>query len=282
MKAATIRDVAHRAGVSFSTASLALRVPSRVTPKTRKSVLRAARVLGYQKNVFASILSRGRQQNRSSKPLLGFLTWQRPEGDHQFWVEANHWAKRLNYTLLRLDLEGERNPQRVLDVFYAQGGSGLFVGPVHGSRQLDLSRFAAVQMTRLSTRFAPSAVEHAIFDETTLAFQRMRARGYRAILPAIRRHEPVLDDDRIRRGAILSCRQELRADERAIPPLESSHREQDALVEAVRRYRPDAVLGFTYWDAVILRDRGIRDSGRDRLRDAPPSRRPGGGRNHTR
>jgi LacI family transcriptional regulator len=55
---ATIRDVAKRAGVSVSTASLALNGKKNVSSRTREKVLAAARELNYQKNAIASALKR--------------------------------------------------------------------------------------------------------------------------------------------------------------------------------------------------------------------------------
>ncbi len=58
--AATIRDVARRAGVSVSTASLALNGKPLVSPKTRQKVLQAARELNYHPNAVAKSLADGR------------------------------------------------------------------------------------------------------------------------------------------------------------------------------------------------------------------------------
>lgn len=57
---ATIRDIAKRADVSVSTASLALNGDARVTPVTRQRVLEAARMLNYHPSRAARGLSKGR------------------------------------------------------------------------------------------------------------------------------------------------------------------------------------------------------------------------------
>lgn len=56
----TIRDIADRAGVSVSTASLALNGDARVRPATRERVLEAARELSYHPTHAAKSLSSGR------------------------------------------------------------------------------------------------------------------------------------------------------------------------------------------------------------------------------
>ncbi|KIL36637.1 LacI family transcriptional regulator [Cohnella kolymensis] len=57
---ATIKDVAHLAGVAVSTASYALSGDTKVSSKTKAKVLEAAKQLNYQKNGFAMDLKRTR------------------------------------------------------------------------------------------------------------------------------------------------------------------------------------------------------------------------------
>lgn len=59
-RAATLGDVALRAGVSVATASKALNDRPEVAPATRERVLDAARALGFSKNAIARNLSEGR------------------------------------------------------------------------------------------------------------------------------------------------------------------------------------------------------------------------------
>jgi DNA-binding LacI/PurR family transcriptional regulator len=59
---ATIKDVAKLAGVSVSTASLAMNNKPRVSEKTRIKVHRAAKILGYHPNVIARGLVSGRTE----------------------------------------------------------------------------------------------------------------------------------------------------------------------------------------------------------------------------
>lgn len=253
----TIKEVARSAGVSFSTAALAFRNPERVKSNTRARVFREAKRLGYEKNRFAAILSSGHGNSAASRPLLGFLAWQQPIEEHQYWVNAKRWADRLNYDLLKINLHGDANPQRTLDIFYARGGSGLFIGPVSEWREIDLTPFALVKLNPSGSSYAAATVHHPVFDETVEAFTQIRRRGYRAILPAIRQHSPRLDDDMLRRGAILACQADLRSDERAIPLLECAHPDMEPLLTAVKRYRPDAVLSFSIGDYFALRDAGF-------------------------
>jgi len=65
---ATIRDVAKRAGVAVSTASLALNGKPYVSQETRLRVLQAAEEMGYHPNMMAKNLADGRTRN------LGLIT----------------------------------------------------------------------------------------------------------------------------------------------------------------------------------------------------------------
>jgi len=67
-RAATLTDVARRAGVSIATASKALNRRAQVAPETRRRVLQAAADLDFQPNVLARGLSSGRTRT------VGLLT----------------------------------------------------------------------------------------------------------------------------------------------------------------------------------------------------------------
>src|SRR2546421_12670946 len=54
----TIYDVAHRAGVSISTVSLALNSPDRVRPETLDKIYQSVQELGYTPKAEATILAR--------------------------------------------------------------------------------------------------------------------------------------------------------------------------------------------------------------------------------
>ncbi|PRY22169.1 LacI family transcriptional regulator [Aliiruegeria haliotis] len=66
-KHATISDVAQRAGVAKSTASLSFSAPERVSADTLERVLSAARAIGYAPNAMAQSLKSGRNK------LIGFM-----------------------------------------------------------------------------------------------------------------------------------------------------------------------------------------------------------------
>ena len=80
----TIVDVAHRAGVSKSTAARALSNAPEISEATRDKVLEAARALGYERNHLAV----GMRSGRSG--MLGLLI---PDIANPFWAEVARGAQ---------------------------------------------------------------------------------------------------------------------------------------------------------------------------------------------
>ena len=60
MKRVTIKDIAHKLGITPSTVSRALAGNPRISRKTREEVMSAAREMGYEPNVIASSLRKGK------------------------------------------------------------------------------------------------------------------------------------------------------------------------------------------------------------------------------
>lgn len=81
-KRATIKDVARLAGVSISTASLAINGKEGVTDKTRKMVLDAVEELSYQPNNAARNLRTSAVQTR--REYLPGTEWHHTDGNC-FW-----------------------------------------------------------------------------------------------------------------------------------------------------------------------------------------------------
>lgn len=84
-KRATIKDVARLAGVSISTASLAINGKEGVTDKTRKMVLDAVEELSYQPNNAA------RNLRTSGTKVIGLLI---PDVRNCFYSEITEYIRR--------------------------------------------------------------------------------------------------------------------------------------------------------------------------------------------
>ncbi len=263
-KRATIYDLASQAGVSFSTAALALRSPNRVAAKTRQKVLDAANSLNYQRDVYASALARGKSKGRlrlSQNINIAFVTLEVEEARNVktiYEAEVFQCANEFGYDCERIELTRDAYPQRALDAFYARGGNALIIGPMRSFPRLDLHRFAVVRLSQVLPPFAYDAVDHAVFHETLDAFQKLRELGFMAIGVASHSHTPRNEDDDARTGAVLAAQARLGLQERKIPPLQADHRDHKAFEHWLRRHCPDAVLGFSSGDYHFLRSLGYK------------------------
>ena len=125
---ATIRDVAKRAGVAVSTASLALNGKANVSEATRLKVLRAAEELDYHPHSIARNLANGRTKNLSLiNPIpiealfVGGFFSQLVKGMYKAAAEAGY-----NLSLHIADDEGEATEQ-ISSIVKAHSADGLLI-----------------------------------------------------------------------------------------------------------------------------------------------------------
>jgi len=243
----SIRDVAERAGVHFTTAAKALRGAPGVAAATVRRVETAAAELGYRPNpmVAALMASHRRRRQPQAGTLIAIAAWPGQDPSRLlFWQReyrgALTRANALGFRVEILDYFGS-SPRRFEQILHTRGIQGLLVMPVQTGVQLDLdwSRYAAVALgntykdSRLH-RVAPSYTENV-----TLALDRLHERGYRRPGLAI-----LLDSlQRTGGGSLHGFAGEclMRFGQLPVPPLT-----EDLSPEKVRRWvtreRPDAIL----------------------------------------
>lgn len=123
---ATIKDVAHLAGVAVSTVSLTLNTPDRVLPATRQRVHAAIRTLGFVRNSAARDLRKGDTQTIGillrdvRNPFYASLA----RGIEERSAEGEYLGQ-LGYSA-----ESTVQERRYLDLFIESRVSGLIVAPV--------------------------------------------------------------------------------------------------------------------------------------------------------
>src|SRR5882724_2526676 len=107
----TLADVAHKAGVHFTTVSLCLRNHPRIPLPTRKRIQELARGMGYMPdpNLHALASYRTRTMARKSPPTLAYLSngygragWQNMNALPQYYAGALARASELGFTLKHL------------------------------------------------------------------------------------------------------------------------------------------------------------------------------------
>lgn len=136
----TIRDVAKKAGVAVSTASLALNNKRNVSEKTRLVVLEAAQELGFVMNASAQLLK------RSKSNTIGLIL---PEIKNIYYadlvtavgkyVEARGWNLSINITNNSIEKE-----EKYIEEFVSRNVAGIIIVPMLKYHD-DLSRFEILE-----------------------------------------------------------------------------------------------------------------------------------------
>jgi LacI family transcriptional regulator len=124
---ATIRDVAQKAGVSVGTASRAINAAAGVTVETRKSVLQAAKDLGYRPNAAARAL-----RSRNSH-LIGcsFSDLENPLYARLFANLQDVLADAGFVTLISTTSNRVDRERRTIATFAERGLDGIVIAPGH-------------------------------------------------------------------------------------------------------------------------------------------------------
>jgi len=194
MKAASLSDVARRAGVSAMTASRALRNQRAVSAASRQVVLQAAQELGYRPNPLISALMTQRRASRVVRdPLaIAFVTnfptrsgWRALRINRDFHDGAAAACGRQGYKLEDFWLrEPGMSGKRLSSILYHRGVNGVLIAPLPvalGHLRLEWDRFSAVALGySLAFPRLHRAVNHQ-FRSIRTALRRLRKRGYRRI-----------------------------------------------------------------------------------------------------
>lgn len=258
---ATLREVAARAGVSASTASMALAGLDVVRQATRARVEAAARELGYRRNVAAAVMAAGRRRARvMERPLsLGFVcspeaTARRPEA---FRIRA----QELGYGVEWVDMREFRSPAEALRILWHRNVAGLFLsspGALPEEREwveaVAWERFAVVKFTRARPELRFPLIRHSAFDYAERALREVFAAGYHRVAALLRPSASEMDDC-ARVGAIEGWRSlRLRRGQRIVWKMihpQSTPGLDSRTTSWLRRQAPETVIGFPsvlYWD----------------------------------
>lgn len=191
-----MRDVAEKAGVTASTVSLCLRRSPRISARTRKRVLAAARELGYRPHPLVQSLMRTRRRRGMAAlgPALAFVTafptrdgWRRDPTPvfGQMFEGAQRRAEECGYQLQEFWLhEGGMSPQRFSDMLRARGIHGLLLAPLpapNAELSLDWKQFATVALGLTLAHPAVHRVCNDHFHSMLISFEECRRLGYRRV-----------------------------------------------------------------------------------------------------
>lgn len=192
----SMREVAAAAGVSLSTASLALRGRPGVSLKTRSHVRTVAEKMGYKPHPYVSSLMQqvGRRRRAKAKVNLAWLLYgphsvqsdfKRLWGNYPTYAAALKRARELGYEGLEPYWIGEPGVslEQVARVLKSRGIQGALVGS--GSSKLPkLREFSDISLIKLTTPFVNSLNHHVFPDAyqgVFLACTKLWQAGYRRI-----------------------------------------------------------------------------------------------------
>lgn len=191
----TITDVAKRAGVHYTTVSMALRNHPRLPAATRQRLRDLAEEMGYRPDPVLQALMdyRGQRTPRRQIATLAYVTnhatrwgWKQAWADAEYFAGASHRALQLGYDLEHFWLgEPGLTPHRLSDVLHSRGIVGVILASQRQDAdtplQFDWAKFSAVKIDFLPQRPGLHHVTNDQFAAIRLAMQGAKAAGYRRI-----------------------------------------------------------------------------------------------------
>jgi len=192
-KRVSLRDIARRANVHFTTVGLALRHDPRVTPATAERILRVAQELGYTHDAMLSALSAYRHRNTPRHAgVIGCIVTYPPSEletnttERQLITGITRYAHGQGFGVESFQITAPgMTPERMSRMLVTRGIQGLILTPrlpqPGPMPDLDWSQFSTVavgfSITGLRVHRACTHSAHNI----RLALRELRARGYRRI-----------------------------------------------------------------------------------------------------
>ncbi len=270
----SLRRIARLAGVSLTTVSLALRNSPKISPETRRRVLKHAHAVGYRANARVAELMSQVRRNRDAPPeaclgVISFYDNPRP------WEDALHLRGIHEGMTARADTLGYRlepfwmrapgmTPRRLRGILEARGIEGLLC---FGSPQLDekmppeLDRYAIVTQG-VSIRTSLHRVLSHAYNNMWHVLKKVQQLGYRRPGLMIGDYEGERNAHAYLCVYLGWCHLVLGTPP-PIPVLNQKHVEEGPLVEWIGRHQPDVIILAHHYNALadfqqVLRRHRIR------------------------
>ncbi len=270
----TIKDVAHLAGVHFTTVSMALRGDPRLRPETRDRIFAAVARVGYRRTALSGALGRSRTAggeatisprialvaNRSFDHGLTTLTYfRRMEQD------ARKHAEALGYGFEVLFVDQDYHDSQSLYRYLKDNGvKGVIIcafEPTRRDLELPWEEFGVV---KIDSRHMPPACTFVSNDQlfyVRLAFRKLRALGYRRIGLAIGASDEVATDGlhvcglQLEQASVPPCE---RVEPLLFPSAARDAEVKEVLGPWIRRESVDVVM--SNWTSIprLMTNMGIR------------------------
>lgn len=190
----TLRDIATKLGISHSSVSLALRSHPRISKALTKKIQDTAREMGYRPDPMLAALAHYRQ-GKAEPPVRSAIAWINawPDPDQLksfrefdfYWRGASAAAEKMGYYLEEFRLNSAQcPPARLEQILRARGIRGILIPPHPQTPDwgsFDWSQFCAVRFGRSCKSPNVHIVGSDQLENTILAYNAMRERGYKRI-----------------------------------------------------------------------------------------------------
>jgi LacI family transcriptional regulator len=191
----TMTDVARRAGVHYTTVSMALRNHPRLPAATRERLRALAEEMGYRPDPVLQALNdyRGRLKPRRQIATIAYITnfdsrwgWKQVWPDAEFYAGAERRASDLGYQLEHFWLgEPGLTPHRLSDVLHARGITGIVIASHRYEAKTPLAfewaKFCGVKIESFPQEPALHNVSTDRHSAIRIAVRQAKAAGYRRI-----------------------------------------------------------------------------------------------------
>jgi Transcriptional regulators len=262
-KRVTIRDIAARAGLHYSSVSLALRGDTRIPEATRTRIRKLAEKMGYVPDPALAALAAYRTARRP-KEIHSELAYLTDRDRSEPFAEttyryARERAEKLGYQLVRYTLtRSGPDLARMQEIWWSRGVRGVMIGPFAAPEPLEKvswDRWPVVAYGYSTPRpaFNRALLDH--FENTMLHLAELRARGYSRVglclLDSIERYTA----GRVHAAYIFD--QSQHPDPAPAPVLAQGVDDADVLEDWIRGNRLDAIIAY-HEQHDMLRARGWR------------------------
>lgn len=179
--AVTIKDIARKAGVSYSTVSRALNNDSLIKEETRKSITRLAKEMGYRPNA----LARGLVMRETN--TLGLII---PDITNPFFPEVargiEDYASEYGYTVILCNSNWDSaREHQYMDTLQSKKVDGIIIAPVsQGKGDIKKICKASVPLVFIGKEILTSTSSYVVIDNKKggmMATEYLIKKGYRKI-----------------------------------------------------------------------------------------------------
>lgn len=251
----TIRDIAERAGVHYSTVSLALRNSPKLGPEIRARIRAVADKLGYVPDPAMAALSAYRNSTRPvhyQSTLAWVNNWpaqnemRRIRTFDNYYLGAVERASRLGFRIDELWLHAPgMTPASAHAILKARNITGLLIPPqpfAHTPLQLNLADFSALAFGYSLQPANLHVVTNHQYQSCQLLIQKLLALGYRRIGLFIRSDWDEKVNNAYLSGLLLA-HHHARPEDR-VPPGLPVHGYEHEFVDWFKAHRPDVVIAI--------------------------------------